>query len=110
MKRIHPKIFLDYDAKGFHNPPNAMRWKRKKIILACGGSDDVSIFTEKGDVYVLSTNSRYGYAGLEHFSVDSQDAGVVGNCFFQDVCQELEIKDFFDKSDCWQRRVLMQYI
>jgi hypothetical protein len=113
MKKIYLKMFKDHEAVGFYNPPYAVMWKRKKVILACGTGDYVSMWSDKGNLYVLSKSPSMGYAGLEHFSNDGQDTGVVGECFFQNVSEELNHdlkKDFFDYSEASQLKILMQYI
>ncbi len=42
--------------------------------LSSGYSDDISVYRQEDDTYVLSTNFRLGYVGLEVFNKDSEES------------------------------------
>jgi hypothetical protein len=51
--------FLSYGLKG----------KKFKVELDAGKADDIYVFREKDNIYVLGVNSKEGYVGLEKFNL-----------------------------------------
>lgn len=50
------------------------------VVISAGSADDVDVFVEGDNLYVLSSNKRFGYVGLEVFA---RDGSEVGNIFVQ---------------------------
>ncbi len=52
----------------------------KRIILAAGLKDYVTVYEEDNDVYVLNKNNRYGYVGMQVFNTEGEE---IHNVFLQ---------------------------
>ncbi len=66
---------------GRYNPASVLilkaskRSPRVRCVLSCGDSDDVSFYTDRGVIVVVSMNRGLDYCGLQVFSRDEKIAG-----------------------------------
>lgn len=82
-------------AAGRHNPATVLVYRRRRFTLAAGDSDDINAFIHgKGSsatMYVVSTNNRLGYVGLQVFNLTGEETNSL---FFQN---EEDITDVLGK-------------
>lgn len=50
-----------------YTPAQVVVWKGHRHAIGAGTADDVDLFTEGGELYVLSRHRGLGYAGLQIF-------------------------------------------
>ena len=85
----------------FNNPTTLTEDDGKKLIIGAGTSDDVTVQYP----YILTVNSRLGYAGLERIYDDDVQTVV----FMQNSQDFDDCKDFFELSDKEQILFLSQW-
>lgn len=94
---------------GRYNPAREIVYKirRKQYIvtLSCGDSDSISVYRENDILYVLTTNYRYDYCGLEVISKGQ----IIGDIFFQAPEEEIG-RNWSNKADYTLIRILNNYI
>lgn len=79
---------------------------KEKFNISAGSHDDVTAWANRHRVWVLSVNSRVGYAGLEEF--DKRDTSLSGSVFIQNTDDLPE--DFFEWGAIRQRNYLLDYL
>lgn len=81
--RINRESIEDMIKWGRFNPSFEITFRDKaeehKHKLSAGYSDTLDIFQEGPEIYVLSTNARFGYVGLEVF----EGAEKIGDIFLE---------------------------
>jgi len=78
------------------------------LDVGFGTGDDVEVFTQGGEIYVLSTNERLDYAALKVFDRNLDEVGEVfidGYWKLQDIHPR-----FWDLTGNTQAKLLDQYI
>ena len=109
-------VVLDYDAKGFYNPPYRLTIKnsdKTSFLLGAGLDDDVTVFTEcRGSdrlYFILSVNHSLPYLGLEIFDIHGETAG---DMFLQEDFRQEEVvgRKWEDKSDMWLVKRMYDHI
>ena len=80
---IQKESYDDMYKAGRFNPSLEVTFRDKVGIythkLSAGYSDDIEVYREHGEIYVLSRNRNLGYVGLEVFS----GADIAGDMFLQ---------------------------
>jgi hypothetical protein len=79
--------------------------EERRYTLAAGYSDTISAYTQDETIYVITTNSRHGYVGLEAW----QDNEKTEDLFFQNADEELG-SDVWDLGDRELLERLEQYL
>ncbi|NQS88494.1 hypothetical protein HQ584_01710 [Patescibacteria group bacterium] len=74
---------LDQHNAGRYNPCLEIYYKDYVNKLQAGGSDFIDAYYEGEELFVLTTNFRLAYVGLEIF----KNGELVGDVFFQDLWQ-----------------------
>ena len=91
-----------------HKSPH-LTYKGNTIELTAGNDDDVTVYQEGKDLYVLTRNYGLGYVGLSIYN--KADLAEAGDVFFQNPDQlELPKADPLDYSAPYLIRALSQYI
>jgi hypothetical protein len=65
---------------GRYHPATVVIWRGHRHAIGAGSSDDVDLFEEGGELFVLSRHRGLSYAGLEVF----RDGQLVRDTFTQD--------------------------
>lgn len=86
---------LEETPEGYHNPPQMMEFtfgrKTYTVQLSAGSSDDVEVYRDGDSLFVLSTNTRLGYCGIQVFALKGDYAGQeIGEHFEQSPNENLE--------------------
>lgn len=64
-------LFKDWDAmreQSMYNPPSAFERFGQKFTILAGTDDDVTVYHDRDNVYVVAENHRLDYIGLERFN------------------------------------------
>lgn len=97
-KRHNRALVLSFrDAKGKH-----------RVVLDSGESDQIDVFREFDQTIILSTNSKYGYAGLQVFQGEKEE----GSFFIQNYSELEDIlgKRCLDLEPITIAKKLMEYV
>jgi len=73
--------------------------------LSAGDSDDITVYHEHGETFVLSQNSGLGYIGLEVFKAEEQTGDI-----FLEEHQVIEVLGGYDLAPCTIIKQLKDYI
>ena len=95
------------DLYRYYHLPELFTYKNRAAVLSAGLSDNISFFKDKNSIYVIATNQRLGYAGMEEYDLELNQTGEV---FFQNAEDDTGIKCFFDLSETRQAKLLIQWI
>lgn len=111
MKKDKRKFKITYDP--YESKYTFLEYKGNKTKLSAGRSDDITVFRDGKEFFVLTTNERLGYAGFEY--IDSTDGEIIQDGFFQNIQEVFEgdyrkNKDFFSFSSNYQADFLAQWI
>ncbi len=101
--------------KGFHNPPEMMDFSfgRKKfsVQLSAGSSDTVDVYRDGDSLFVMTSNNRLNYVGLEVFALKGDYAGEkIGEFFEQNPDDNEALRDWQDHSVPFVIRVMTDYV
>ena len=66
--------------KSLYNFPITLNQDGKKIIIAAGNSDNISILQSKDSLFVIAENTSLTYIGMEVYNVETLEQ--TGNVFF----------------------------
>lgn len=58
------------------------------ITVGAGNDDDVQVYRDKHNIYVLTENQRFDYIGLERFNRETLDSEF--DIFMQEECDDKE--------------------
>lgn len=90
MKKITPIIRKESMEKqleaGRFNPALELVWNGKAMTLEAGTRDDLKFWIDDGDIIVVNSNSKLGYAALQIFN--ALTGKEEGNVFFEDYDAE----------------------
>lgn len=87
--KAYRESFESQSKAGRYNPATVVKWEHKghkrRHVLGVGESDDYSIFVDTTDdtLYVVCTNNRYGYAGIQGYRPDDQEPDEALSVFLQ---------------------------
>lgn len=82
---VEEETYEEQSRAGRYNPGLVLLYRDKRKIqrvpIGAGTSDDIYVYREGDDIYVLTVNDRLGYVGLDIFSGDP--AEKAGEMFLQ---------------------------
>lgn len=95
----------------YFNLPLLIEMAKGKQVLFAGNSDKISVLRRGDATFVLSTNFRLDYAGLQWINFDQgiESDSYGCSCFFENATNQLPAK-FWDYSENYQADILMMYI
>ena len=98
----------DSRSKGYYNLPYLLVYNGHDTIAPCGSTDNVSLFEEGDDLIFLSSNSRYGYVGINIYDNELDETAEL---FFQnmdELCEIIDVRvdEFSDYSHLYQAKIL----
>lgn len=107
----------DDRSHGYYNPPAILVYRNMEVVIGNGTSDNVHLFADGQYIVLLTINERHGYAGINVYNSQLEEAG---DCFMQqdwDFMAMLDIDDpdrainkFFNYSPINQAKLLLQYV
>lgn len=100
--------YNDPRGKGFYNLPYVLVYNDNDTIAPCGSTDNVSLFQKGNDLVFLSSNSLYGYVGI---NIYDNELNETAELFFQDMDElcdliGVSVGKFFDYSYLYQAKIL----
>jgi hypothetical protein len=85
--------------------------KTYTVQIAAGSSDDVDVFRDGDSLFVVTSNSRLNYIGLEVFILKGDYAGEkIGDYFEQSPDDNEDLRDWSDRSTSFLARVMANYV
>jgi len=101
MKKDKRKYSLERDGNCIY-----FSYKGGKTKLNCGLYDDLNVYREGDDFFIVAMNNRLEYIGFD--LVSSKDGNIIQDIFFQNT-EEIHPK-FWELSDNYKADLIAQWI
>ena len=101
----------NYQNVTLFNFPVTIQYNGDKFILSCGSDDRVEVYLEKGRLYIVSSNMRLVYLGLQVLNIETGEEE--GDVFLNETdlnCSDNYCYEAQYKSEDKRLKILCEYL